>query len=618
MCGISGGTAVSASVLKRMRARLGHRGPDSCGLWQESDGGFGLAHTRLAIIDPSPAGAQPMVSDCGRFVLAYNGAIYNFRDLRTELEAAGEQFRSFSDTEVLLALLRREGAQALKRLVGMFAFAFWDRERGELLLARDRLGLKPLVYGRTRVGALAFASEIHALEAHPDLDLGIDPEAVSEYLACLYVPAPRTIRRGIRKLSPGHFLKWRDGETRIERYWAPRFAGKRALGADEALEELLPVLRRAVADRLVADVPVGCFLSGGVDSSVVAALLADEMRRRGDAPLKTFTMTFEARAYDERARAQRIAEHLGTEHTELPASTRVADALDDMVRAFGEPFGNPTALLVGDLAQKAREHVSVATAGDGGDEVFAGYPRYRGGLIAGTYRRLPGWLRRTAAEHFAPILAESSAGHHWPRRIREFVDGAELADDQMYASWVEYFSPDERQRLLGLEEPPPRPVSTLYRAAPSPHPLDAMQQTDLLSFLPGNVLAYGDAMSMRHGLELRLPLLDHRLVETVGRLAPEVRIAGGIKGLLRRAARRLLPNRLVTRTKRGFNPPLGLWLKNELAPLVRERITPETMAAAGLEWPAVARLIDEHERGRRDVALKVWALVVLERWRATA
>ncbi|MDP7668397.1 MAG: asparagine synthase (glutamine-hydrolyzing) [Rhodospirillales bacterium] len=617
MCGISGSTAVSTSVLERMRARLGHRGPDADGLWQETDGGFGLAHTRLAIIDPSPAGAQPMVSECGRYVLAYNGAIYNFRDLRTELEAAGERFRSLSDTEVLLASLRREGSRVLSRLIGMFAFAFWDRERGELLLARDRLGLKPLVYGRPPGGALAFASEIHALEAHPGIDLGIDPEALSEYLACLYVPAPRTIRRGIRKLPPGHFLKWRGGEMRIERYWAPHFEGGRALGADEALEELAPVLRRAVADRLVADVPVGCFLSGGVDSSVVAALLADEKRRRGDGPLKTFTMTFEARAYDERTRARRIAEHLGTEHTELPASTRMADTLDDMVRAFGEPFGNPTAFLIGDLSQKAREHVSVAIAGDGGDEVFAGYPRYRGGLIAGTYRRLPGWLRRVAAERVMPILKESSAGHHWPRRIREFVNGAELPDDQMYASWVEYFSPDERQRLLGLENPPLRPISTLYRTAPSSHPLDVMQQTDLLSFLPGNLLAYGDAMSMRHGLELRLPLLDHRLVETVGRLAPEVRIAGGMKGLLRRAARKLLPDRLVTRTKRGFNPPLGLWLKSELAPLIRDRITPATMAAAGLDWPAVARILEEHERGRRDVALKVWALLVLERWQAT-
>jgi asparagine synthase (glutamine-hydrolysing) len=295
----------------------------------------------------------------------------------------------------------------------------------------------------------------------------------------------------------------------------------------------------------------------------------------------------------------------------------MADTLDDMVRAFGEPFGNPTAFLIGDLSQKAREHVSVAIAGDGGDEVFAGYPRYRGGLIAGTYRRLPGWLRRVAAERVMPILKESSAGHHWPRRIREFVNGAELPDDQMYASWVEYFSPDERQRLLGLENPPLRPISTLYRTAPSSHPLDVMQQTDLLSFLPGNLLAYGDAMSMRHGLELRLPLLDHRLVETVGRLAPEVRIAGGMKGLLRRAARKLLPDRLVTRTKRGFNPPLGLWLKSELAPLIRDRITPATMAAAGLDWPAVARILEEHERGRRDVALKVWALLVLERWQAT-
>jgi asparagine synthase (glutamine-hydrolysing) len=603
-----------------MRARLGHRGPDADGLWTEGStgAGIGFAHTRLAVIDLSPRAAQPMASADGRFVLCYNGEIYNFRELRQELAAKGTAFRSDSDTEVLLALLAQGGIAALDRLVGMFAFALWDNERRELTLARDRLGIKPLVYAPLEGGGVAFASEINALKAHPGIDLGTDGDALSAYLACLYVPAPATIYRGIRKLPPGHVLQWQGGTIRITSYWRPQIPGGRQLSTDNAAEELLPLLRRAVTDRLVADVPVGCFLSGGSDSALVAAVMAEEARRSGAPPIRTFTMTFDEAAYDERQRARQIADHIGADHTELAASPRLADRLDTIAGAFGEPFGNPTALLIDDLSEQARQHVTVALVGDGGDEVFAGYPRYAGGLLAQRYRRLPRLLREGVIGPAARLIPESTSGRHGLRRAREFLTSANLPDAEMYAAWVEYFSPGERRQLLGLEAAPVRPIAEAFHSAPSAQPLDAMQQTDLETFLPGNLLAYGDAMSMRHALELRLPLIDHRLVEAVGQIAPESRVADGLKGLLKAALRRLLPANLVDGPKRGFNPPLGVWLKGDLAPMLADRLTPASMADCGIDWPPVATLLAEFRRGGRDHSLKIWSLLALDAWRRTS
>lgn len=613
MCGIAGGTRIEAATLGVMRERLAHRGPDGKGVWRE--GGVGLAHTRLAVIDLSPGGAQPMASDCGRCVLTYNGEIYNYRELRAELEAAGDCFRSTSDAEVLLNLLRRYGPSGVNRLTGMFSFAFWDRNAEELLLCRDRLGIKPLVYAHLNDGHLAFASEINALKGCPGIDLAVDDTALSEFLACLYVPAPRTIYRGIKKLPPGHLLRWRDGKVTLERYWSPSFNGSRMPAVDDAVDELLPLVRKAVVSHLAADVPVGCFLSGGVDSSLIAALMAEEARRQGAPPVHTFTMTFDEAAYDERAAARRVAAHIGSRHTELPAGSCLVDLLGDYVAGFGEPFGNPTALLIHDLSRKAREHVTVALVGDGGDEVFAGYPRYKGGLLAQKYRRLPAWLRCDIIEPASRLIPESADGRHSLRRIREFLTGANRPDNEMYASWVEYFTGEERRRLLGLNKAPTSPIADLFLKAPSSHPLDAMQQTDLLSFLPGNLLAYGDAMSMRHALELRVPLLDHHLVEHVGMLSPSLRINGGMKGLLKAVARRLLPHGIINAPKRGFNPPMGIWLKTDLKEMIRERINPVGMAALGLEWKPVETLLCEHRRGSRDHSLKIWALLVLDIWR---
>ncbi|KAF0225550.1 MAG: asparagine synthase [Rhodospirillaceae bacterium] len=612
MCGIAGSTRTTPDLLRAMNAAMAHRGPDAQAIWHEN--GVGLAHARLAIIDLSPGGAQPMTSPCGRWVIAFNGEIYNHHTLRAALEAVGEHFTSTSDTEVLLRLLMRDGKRGLDKLIGMFALALWDRHDRSLLLVRDRLGVKPLVWAGLPDGGIAFASEIDTLRRQPGLDLGLDRQALSDYLACLYVPAPRTMHAGIGKLPPGHWLEWKDGAITTGSYWAPAYTGERAISLDEAAEEVLPLLDSAVRLRMVADVEVGCFLSGGIDSSVIAALMSRAAQENGAPPVRSFTMTFDEPAYDERAAARAVADHVGTIHTELPARPGVTDLLDDMVRAFGEPFGNPTALLIHDLSTSARQHLKVALVGDGGDEVFAGYPRHHGGLLAERYRRLVPAPLRALAGKAAHLIPESTSGRHGWRRAREFLSAGTLPADQMYASWVEYFDPEERQALLGLDTLPTRPIADLYRQAPSALALDAMQQTDLQSFLPGNLLSYGDAMSMAVALELRHPFLDHRLIDCVGRMAAATRFSGGKKAILKQVARRLLPGHIVDRPKLGFNPPMGVWLKTDLATLVAERLTRARMSELGLDWASIARLLAEHQGGRRDHALKVWALLVLEAW----
>lgn len=616
MCGIAGATSATSPLLIAMREALAHRGPDDAGIWLEQPGGPGLAHTRLAVIDLSPGGHQPMESDCGRYVISYNGEIYNYRELKGELRAMGESFRSDSDTEVLLRLLRRYGPVSLQRLVGMFAFALWDRQERRLLLVRDRLGVKPLVYALLPDGGIAFASEIGALMSHPQVSKRIDQAGLSEYLACLYVPAPRTIYAGVKKLEPGTWLSWQDGRTRTERWWRPAIGGGRFLSLDEAAEDVLPLVRRAITDRMIADVDIGCFLSGGTDSSVIASVMAAERQRAGGPPVRSFTMTFDDPAYDERQLAREVAHHLGTEHTELRATAGLSGALDDLVIRFGEPFGNPTALLIHDLSRQAREHVTVALVGDGGDEVFAGYPRYVGGVYGALYRHVPRAIRALIAAGAERSIRDGLRGDMRRRRLREFLMGGALEAPEAYGSWVEYFTPEERVEILDGDRAlhAHRPIAALYAASPSRHPLDAMQQTDLESFLPCNVLAYGDAMSMWHALELRHPLLDHRLIERVGQLAPEVRIRGGLKAVLKSVARRLLPTRLVDRPKRGFNPPIGAWLRHELAPLLEEHLHPARLRDLGLASQPVRRLIQEHRDGRRDHGLKLWALIVYGAW----
>lgn len=617
MCGITGAApGIPQEILRRMTARLAHRGPDGEGYFCGPEVSFG--HRRLAIIDV-PGGAQPMTTADGRYTIIFNGEIYNFRALRSELEAEGARFRTKSDTEALLEVFaRRGGTAALEKLLGMFAFAVWDAERHALFLARDRMGVKPMYY-TVRGGRLLFASEIKALLAHPDVPRRLNAAAVDDFLTYLYVPAPQTIFEGIDELPPAHWLEWKDGSARIERYWDALPEPVEAPAAQLA-EELRALLDQAVRLRLESDVPLGAFLSGGIDSSSIVALMA----RASAKTVRSFSLGFGAGAehYTELEYARKVSKRYNTEHQELEIHPQCAELLPTMVAHFDEPFGNPTALLIYQLAELTRRHVTVALAGDAGDEVFLGYPRYHGVRLRRYLDIFPRAARRAVAK-LAENISENPDGFHARRRAREFLTTAGDHWQQAYSSWVSYFSPAMRRELYTDE----------FRAAVGGYdssavlgehfarvahaaPLDQVSYVDLHTFLPYNLLEYGDRMSMAHALELRLPFTDHRLVEFSMRLPAELKLRGRhTKFLLREAVRPLLPAEILKRPKLGLNPPLGMWLQSELVPLMERYLSEEAVRRRGWFRPeAVAALVRDFRSGRRDYSLHLWGLLVLEEW----
>ena len=622
MCGIAGYLGREHPQLgASMAALLRHRGPDDAGecVLPLRDGrACVLAHQRLSIID-IPGGHQPLTNEDGTVQVVFNGEIYNFRQLRAELEAGGHRFSTRSDTEVIVHLYEEHGVDCVDHLRGMFAFALWDAKRERLLLARDRLGVKPLYYAVPEGGdiQIAFASELKALFEVPGVSRELDLESLAAYLAYLYVPHPRTAVRGARRLPPAHVLVAEDGRIDVRRYWG--------LDPDATAEPdpdaLWQLLAEAVELRLVADVPVGSFLSGGLDSSAIVAAATER-----EGPPDTFTVVFrrpEERLYDERDDARTVATAFGTRHHELEARADARELLPEIVRHFDEPFGNPTALLVYELSRLTRQHVKVALAGDGADELFAGYPRFRGLAAAEWYRRVPAPVRALAAAG-ARALPESTRGRHGLRRAREFALAPVESLDQAYLSWITYFDADRRATLFadGANErlresaPPERFVEDLFARAPRGDLVNRLSYVELQSFLPCNVLEYGDRMSMAHGLEVRAPYTDHRLVEHAFALPGSAKLQRGrSKAILRTAAAEHLPPRPLAKRKLGFNPPMGLWLNRELRGLVDSHLSREQVEGRGLFRPAaVERLVGELRSGRRDVSLHVWSLIVLEQW----
>lgn len=633
MCGITGAVpGIDAALLERMTLSLAHRGPDGEGFLCTAE--VCLGHRRLAIID-LPGGRQPMTSGDGRCTMIFNGEIYNFRELRHELETGGAHFRTRSDTEVLVEAWARWGIAALERLRGMFAFAVWDHCERSLTLVRDRLGVKPLYYAR--IGKrLLFASEIKALLRHPQVRRGLNAAAVDDYLTYLYIPAPQTIFEGIEELLPAHWLRWQDGSTASGCYWDPRprpaddAAVVRELRNDAPstgrssharnAEELRAVLGEAVRLRLESDVPLGAFLSGGIDSSSIVALMSQASAE----PVRSFSLGFGEgeEHYTELEYARMVSARFGTEHRELEIRPHCAELLPRMVALFDEPFGNPTALLVYALAELTRRHVTVALAGDGGDELFLGYPRHLGVHLRRFLDSVPRPLRR-ALGGMAGGIPEGTDGHHRRRRLREFLVASGDTWQRAYTGWVSYFSPDMRGELYTPEfraevgnHRGEDFLKGLFARVAACHPLDQVSYVDLHSFLPHNVLEYGDRMSMAHALEVRLPYTDHRLVEFALRLPAGEKLRGrGGKRVLRHAMDSLLPAKILKRPKLGLNPPLGMWLQRDLAPVVNRYLSRESVERRG--WfaaDAVVRLMDEFHSGRRDYSLHIWALLVLEEW----
>jgi asparagine synthase (glutamine-hydrolysing) len=604
MCGICGVVSASGSVdperLAAMSGTLVHRGPDSAG--EFADGTVGLAARRLSIIDLE-TGDQPIANEDGTLHVIQNGELYNYRELRRELERAGHTFRTQGDTEVLLHLYEEHGDGFAERLRGMFAVAVWDAPRRRLVLARDRFGIKPLYYRETG-GELAFASELRALP-RGDIDL----DALEAFLAFNSIPAPLTIFRETRKLPPGHLLLWEEGAVRLERFARPEPLPERDDEQAELVEELRSRLRDSVRAHLVSDVPVGVLLSGGVDSALLAALAAEESSE----PLRTFSIGFEERTFDELADARRVAERYGTRHRELVLRPDAALLLPALADAFDEPFADSSALPTYLVSGLAAAEVKVALSGEGGDELFGGYYTYAADLLAERF----GGLAR-AVRPAVEWLPSSSARASFDYRAKRFVRAAHLPPLERHHGWKEIFSPDLRAELTGRRSSfdPVDLLRARYAETAGVNELARLQDVDLGLYLVDDLLVKTDRASMAHSLEARVPYLDTVVTNLALALPTRHKVRGlSKKVLLRKAAEPLLPREIVHGKKRGFSIPAAAWLRGDLEPFARVTLSAETLRRQGFFQPKVVqRLLDDHVAGREDLSRQLWGLLAFTLW----
>ncbi|HEY3059492.1 MAG TPA: asparagine synthase (glutamine-hydrolyzing) [Chloroflexota bacterium] len=619
MCGITGvagSLRTDRATLVAMNDALHHRGPDGDGYFWDDH--VGLAMRRLAIIDVA-GGNQPIFNEDGSVCVVYNGEIYNFQDLRAQLEQRGHTFRTNSDTEAIVHAFEEYGPACVEHLWGMFALAVWDQRQQVLLLARDRLGKKPLVYYQAPDGGLAFASELNALLRHPSVPRQVEPTAIDDFLTYLYVPAPTTAYRDIKKLPPAHRLIWHNGSVTVERYWHVRFGEKLAIAEDDALAHFGDLFRDSVRRRLIADVPLGAFLSGGMDSSSVVA----EMAELSSGPVKTFSIGFGERDFDELAYARQVAERFGTEHHELVVEPRALDILPELVEHYGEPYADSSAVPSYYVSRMTRQHVTVALNGDGGDELLAGYERHWAARIAARYDTIPRFVRHGLIRPLIPLLPEPRQRRAFLRRAKRFMAAAHLPVLDRYLHWVGAYTPSQKLNLYSddyLELLHGHDAGHWLRdaLAPEPHldPVDAVQRADTLLYLPQDCLVKIDIASMANSLEARSPLLDHRLVEFCAALPSAYKLRGRTsKWLLRRLMKDRLPPPILTRPKMGFGVPVGEWLRGELRPLLEDTVLSQRSLARGYFRPtAVRALIDEHLSRRADRTPHIWALLMLELW----
>ncbi|MBI4871421.1 MAG: asparagine synthase (glutamine-hydrolyzing) [Candidatus Riflebacteria bacterium] len=622
MCGICGIVTIDgqltpdASTLGAMNAAITHRGPDDDGFYREP--GVGLAMRRLQIIDLA-GGHQPICNEDGSVVVVFNGEIYDFQPLRERLQSAGHTLSTRSDTEVLVHLYEDLGDAMLAHVHGMFAFALWDARRRRLLLARDRMGKKPLHYWMDDE-RLVFGSELKSLLANPAVPRRLDPTSLARYLHFEYVPAPHTIYEGIRKLPPGHLAVYSHGRLEVRRYWdIPRPQADEACpDEDECARELERRLDRAVRRRLVSDVPLGVFLSGGIDSSSVTYFAA-----RASPRVRTFSIRFEDASFDESAWARKVADHLGTEHLEdtlTPSALqelvpRVADLLD-------EPLGDASLLPTYLLSRFTRQHVTVALGGDGGDELFAGYPTYQAHRLAHLYRKLPRWLRQGVVERAVRALPVSLDNISFDFKARRFISGATASGPLRNTTWLGSFALDELSVLSAdmrhavAHDQILEAAEAAWKAGEAPDELDRVLYLDMKTYLQDDILVKVDRATMACSLEARAPLLDTEVVEYVSRLPAKLKLKNLCpKYLLKKAMRGKLPDDVLDRPKKGFGIPVARWAKGELRPLFAEKLARERIVKDGIFNPVeVGRLMREHLEGKADHRKKLWTLLVFQLW----
>lgn len=616
-----------------MAEAIRHRGPDDSGVWCDERHGIALSHRRLSIIDLSPAGHQPMTSPSGRYVISYNGEVFNFAELRKELAELGMQFRGNSDTEVILAAIDRWGVvAATERFIGMFAFALWDRQEAELILVRDRLGIKPVYWGEVS-GAFVFASEPGAFAQVTGWTGAVDPAALTAYLRWNYVPAPHCIFQGIAKLPPGSLLRRKaGGAVRVEKYWRLREVASDGvatpvdLSDEEATERFEALLRDAVGRRMVSDVPLGAFLSGGIDSSLVVALMQAQSKR----PVKTFTIGFNEQFFNEAEHAKAVAAHLGTDHHELYLKPNEAmEVIPSLPGIYAEPFADSSQIPTFLVSHMTRRDVTVALSGDGGDELMAGYTRYRWADM--THRRFDRWpqrLRHAAASGLSsvPEAAWAIAGQLLPERVSK----GRLADRAGRFGWfLAQPDADAIYRRQHCQWPDPAAITGSSAEAPTAleepglkddfrHFVTRMQVMDSLTYLPDDVLTKVDRASMAVSLEVRVPLLDHRLVEFGWRLPYEQKYRDGqAKWLLRRVLDRYVPEQLIDRPKSGFGIPIAQWLRGPLRAWAEELLRPNSLAGAGLPGhQPIHRAWQLLQSGHNRFQEPIWGILMYRAWHA--
>ena len=636
MCGITGAVwtdprlAIDAKTLRRMTEVLRHRGPDGEGFYasdltvrpgrSDPEGappGVALGHRRLAIIDVA-GGRQPLANENETVWVVFNGEIYNFRALRRRLEGRGHRFKTQSDTETIVHLYEDEGPEMVGLLCGMFAFALWDAERGLLLLARDRLGKKPLVY-RHEPGRLLFASQLKSLLQVPGVPRDIDAQALDQYLTYQYVPHPRTIWQGMNKLPPGHLAIYREDRLEIRPYWQPDFRVEERLPPGEYASRLRGRLTAAVEARLQSEVPLGAFLSGGVDSTIVVGL----MRELTAGPLRTFSIGFPVPEYDETHYARLAAGRFRTIHEEFRVEPKAVEVLPRLVWHFDEPFADSSALPTWYLAELTRQHVTVALTGDGGDELFAGYPRYGAVWLGGLLDRWPAALRRLAVGSYWQQVPSSSRQKSRLRQWKRFAEGCSQPPARRYLEWISIFGAARRARLYREEHrarlPEADPLAFLGEALLRLHGRDAVTAAslaDLLTYLPCDLMTKVDTASMAFGLECRQPFLDHAVVELAARMPAGEKFRWGRgKRILLETFADLLPPPIRRRRKMGFGVPLDHWFRHEMRNFAREVLFDRQTQSRGFFRPeAVRQLFDDHVAGRADHSQRLWSLLVLELW----
>lgn len=626
MCGIAGivsqlGGLTELQVQPMIDAQQ-HRGPDAAGVW--ADAHCALGHRRLAIIDLSEAGRQPMANEDGNLQITFNGEIYNYQALRAELETLGYRFRTRTDTETILHAYEQWGVDCLKKLRGMFAFALWDRRQRRLFVARDRVGKKPLFYAQ--IGPrFFFASELQGLLANPAVPREVLPEALDAYLSYGYVPAPHTGFRHIFKLPPAHFLTLDLNAAapapKVERYWSLSYEPKLKLSEAEVCAALREKLTEAVRLRMISDVPIGAFLSGGIDSSIVVGLMAQQSTQ----PVKTFSIGFKEAAYNELEHARRIANLWQTEHHEFIVEADALSVLPKLVRHYGEPYADSSCLPTFYVAQMTRQHVTVALNGDGGDESFAGYERYLGNRLAERLRHVPGAVLATQA--LGRLLPDSIDPKNRLRNLRRFVSVVSQPMPQRYANWLTYFTEEDKQALYsgdfaaGLNGHArgvwlPEIIESFCRQHPALDVVDAAMSADVQTYLPFDLLVKVDIATMTSSLEARSPLLDQEVMEFAAQLPAAMKLRGrNLKHLLKTAFTDLLPPANVNRRKAGFGVPVGEWFRGPLRELLEDALLARQARTRGyFDAGQLRQLVNDHVEGRAEHSFKLWNLLMLELW----